>query len=126
MKRLLPAIIFALFVCIWACSHLQEPVRAEGATTVIDMSASDFEFKPNNITTRSGSTLTFNIKNVSGTGHNFTIKSPNGEKIRSVDIPAKQSIQTKVTFSQPGTYKFYCDVTGHTALGMKGQVVVSP
>ena len=117
--------MLALIVSLWACSHLQTPVIAEGQETTIEMTAGNFKFEPNNITTRTGSKLTFNIKNISGTLHNFTLKDPNGVIIQNIDIPPEQSVQVKIAFPQSGSYTFYCNKTGHTGLGMKGQVVAS-
>ena len=117
--------IIALVVSLWACSHLQTPVSAEGQETTIEMTAGNFKFEPNNITTRTGNKLTFNIKNISGTLHNFTLKDPNGVIMQNIDIPPEKSVQIKIAFPQPGNYTFHCNKTGHTGLGMKGQVVVS-
>lgn len=117
--------VVAVLFLMNACGRLQNPVAAEGAGETVGMTASDFKFQPNNITTRAGSTLTFRIRNVSGTTHNFTLKSPDGKTIRSVDIPAKETVEVKAAFMQPGTYKFDCNKPGHSELGMKGQVVAA-
>ena len=93
--------IIALVVSLWACSHLQTPVSAEGQETTIEMTASNFKFEPNNITTRTGNKLTFNIKNISGTLHNFTLKDPNGVIMQNIDIPPEKSVQIKIAFPQP-------------------------
>ncbi len=114
-----------LLLLLGSCSRLQKPVSAEGSQETIQMTAGDFKFQPNNITTRAGNTLTFRIQNVSGTAHNFTLKSPDGKTMQSVDIPARQSVEVKATFAQPGTYKFDCNKPGHSELGMKGQVVAT-
>ena len=92
--------MLALIVSLWACSHLQTPVSAEGQETTIEMTAGNFKFEPNNITTRTGSKLTFNIKNISGTLHNFTLKDPNGVIIQNIDIPPEQSVQVKIAFPE--------------------------
>lgn len=117
-------VIFAVLISVWACTHLQPPVSAESTGKVIEMTASDFKFEPNNITARTGASLTFKIKNVSGTTHNFTLKDPDGKTMKSVDLPPRQTVELSAAFAKPGTYKFTCNKTGHTELGMKGQVVV--
>ncbi len=126
-KSLIACCVFVVAVLLFmnACGRLQKPVSAEGAGETIRMTASDFKFQPNNITTGAGSTLTFHIQNVSGTTHNFTLKSPDGKTMQSADIPAKQTVEVRVTFPQPGTYKFDCNKPGHSGLGMKGQVVAT-
>ncbi len=89
------------------------------------MTARDFKFEPNNIVTRTGDTITIVIENTSGTTHNFTLKDVEGNTMRNIDIPAKESITVTVTFTKPGTYRFECNKVGHSTLGMKGQIVAS-
>ncbi len=117
--------VVAVLLLVNACWRLQKPVSVEGAGQTVPMTASDFTFQPNNITTRAGSTLTFRIQNTSGTAHNFTLKNPDGTTMQSVDIPAKQTVEVKAVFPEPGSYKFDCNKPGHAALGMKGQVVAT-
>jgi plastocyanin len=118
-------IVLAAVISLCACTHMQAPVSAESAGRVIDMTASDFKFEPNNITARVGTAITFRINNTSGITHNFTLKGPDGENMKSIDIPARESVEVHAAFAKPGTYKFKCDKTGHSELGMQGQVVVS-
>ena len=110
-------------VLISSCARLQTPGRVEGGQNIVEMTASDFKFQPNNVATRAGESILFRIQNVTGTSHNFTLKDPKGGTVQSVDIPAKQSVDVRATFSEPGTYTFYCGKIGHSELGMKGQVV---
>jgi plastocyanin len=114
-----------LLVLLAACAHLQAPVSVEQKGGVIEMTASDFKFEPNNIAARTGDTITFRIHNVTGATHNFTLKSPDSSVMQSVDIPPKGSVDVKAAFSKAGTYHFYCNKTGHSELGMKGQVVAA-
>ena len=124
-NRVLMIVALGLVVFVSSCARLQQPVTVEGGQNIVRMTASDFKFQPNNVTTRAGQSILFQIQNVTGTSHNFTLKDPDGGTVQNVDIPAKQSVDIKVTFSRPGTYKFYCDRTGHSQLGMKGQVVAT-
>ena len=112
-----------LLLLLSACGSLQKPVSVEGRQNVVHMSASDFKFEPNNMSTRVGDTITFRIENTSGSTHNFTLVDPEGNTMQSIDIPPKQSVDVTATFSKAGTYRFYCNKTGHSQLGMKGQVV---
>ena len=56
--------------------------------------------------------------------HNFTLTDPEGAVIEDVNISRDKTIEIKVTFSEAGIYKFYCNRPFHSALGMKGQVEV--
>lgn len=124
--RRLQVFMAALVIVILAsaCAKLQEPVAVEDRS-VVQMTASDFKFEPNNITARAGQTITFRIQNVSGTSHNFTLKDPGGAMVENVDIAPKQTVEVKAVFSKAGTYTFHCNKAGHSELGMKGQVVVT-
>lgn len=128
MRKTIPGIVYiCLFlVSFAACARLQKPVDVHHSGRVILMTASDFKFEPNNITTRAGNSLTFSIMNVSPNSHNFTLTDPDGKIMKDVDIARQQSVQVDADFPVPGTYKFFCDKTGHSELGMKGQVVVTP
>ncbi len=114
-----------LTLLLASCTHLQSPVAADEKQNVIQMTASDFKFQPNNITTRTGDAITLKIQNTSGSTHNFTLTDPDDNPLRNVDISPGQSVEVTITFSKPGTYKFHCNKTGHSGLGMKGQVVAS-
>jgi len=64
------------------------------------MTASDFKFEPNNITARVGTAITFRINNTSGITHNFTLKDPDGENMKSIDIPARESVEVHAAFAK--------------------------
>ena len=52
------------------------------------MEASSFKFTPNNIKANQGDEITINITNISDAGHDFTIKDPQGQIIKHVDLPS--------------------------------------
>ncbi len=127
MKTLLRIMLtgFLLSIIVSACAHLQAPISADEKGGVVEMTASNFKFEPNNITARTGDTITFKIRNVSGSMHNFTLKDPDGGIMQTIDLPSNESVTVKVTFAKAGTYPFYYDKTGHSTLGMEGQVVTT-
>ncbi|HME44127.1 MAG TPA: cupredoxin domain-containing protein [Syntrophorhabdales bacterium] len=122
-KMVFAIVTLGLLLLLSTCGGLQKPVSVEGRQNVVHMSASDFKFEPNNISTRVGDTITFRIENTSGSMHNFTLVDPEGNTMQGIDILPKQSVDVTATFSKAGTYKFHCNKTGHSQLGMKGQVV---
>jgi uncharacterized cupredoxin-like copper-binding protein len=69
-------------------------------------------------------TLPLHIKNVSSMEHNFTLKNPEGEIIKSVNLPEGETVTVEIDLPRPGTYPFYCDRPFHASLGMKGVVKV--
>jgi plastocyanin len=115
-----------VMLAVSACASRQPVVTIGPAKgeTVIDVKASNFKFEPNNIRAYEGDVLVFRIENISGAGHNFTIKNPEGHELQSVPLPSKVTTTVKVDLSEPGTYEFYCDKPLHAAFGMKGWVEV--
>ncbi len=116
-----------LLFSVSACAEREAVVAvgpAKGETTVIVVKASSFRFAPRDIKAYQGSTLVFQIENVAGIDHNFTIKDPRGSIIRSVPLPAQKTITLKVDLSDTGLYEFYCDRPFHTTLGMTGRIEV--
>lgn len=88
------------------------------------MEASSFDFKPNYIQAHQGDRIVFEIKNVSDSEHDFTIKNPRGEILKSVDLPPHATVNVPIAVDEAGTYPFYCDKPFHSSLGMKGKVEV--
>lgn len=129
MKKSIPAaIFFGVLLIIAGCAKMQPQVAPEpvqGGEKVIALEASSYEFTPNNIKAAQGDTIVFNITNVSGRVHNFSIKDPHGKTLQDVDLPAKKTIPVKVTFSETGRYEFFCNKPFHPTFGMKGQVEVA-
>jgi len=124
MKSLM--ICLGLLFVLSACAGLQQQVpvgSVEGAKT-ITIEADSFKFTPNNIKASQGDELTIKITNVSNAGHDFTIKDPQGQVIKSMDLPSKQTVEIKITLSEAGEYDFYCDKPFHSSFGMKGQIEV--
>ncbi len=91
--------------------------------SLISIEAKSYSFSPNEIRVRPG-LLAIEIKNVSASRHNFTLKDPRGKILKSVDVKPKTSVIINVELPASGTYEFDCNRTFHTTLGMKGRIVV--
>ena len=126
--RNLTFLLLGLMMVLAACAGLQPPVSVspEKSEAVIDMTASNFKFVPNNIRAYKGDELLFRIRNVSGTGHNFTIRNPEGRTLQGVALPPGETIEVKVRLQEAGIYEFHCDRPFHAALGMEGRVEAAP
>src|SRR3954454_25384406 len=85
-------------------------------------SEKDFKFSKPHPTVSHG-LVTFKLKNKGSTTHAFKLVKSKRKKVRSKDLSPTESTTVKVRL-KPGTYKFYCPVDGHRALGMKGKVTV--
>lgn len=126
-KRLAETILLAGLLVTVSCAGMGAPVTApspEQGKRVIDMKANNFEFQPNNIKVPEPSALTLTVENISDEEHNLTIKNPEGQVLKSVDLPPKKTVSVTVDLPTSGKYEFYCDKPFHTTLGMKGQIQV--
>ncbi len=117
-------ICLGLVFILSACAGLQQQmmVGSAGGEKTITMEASSFKFMPNNMKAHQGDEILIKITNVSDVGHDFTIKNPRGEVIKSVDLPSKQTVEVKINLADAGEYTFYCDKPFHSSFGMKGQI----
>lgn len=108
------------------CAGKGAPVKMTGGPgkKTVAVQASSFSFEPSSFQALKGDTLVFKISNTASITHNFTIKDPKGRILKSVDLPANQTVSTEIAFPEPGTYEFFCDKPLHSTLGMKGSVEV--
>ena len=127
MKRMSEVLVmWAVMVLLAGCASLQPQVALseKAGEKVVELKAESFKFEPNNIKAFEGDAVLFRIENSSDSAHNFTITNPQQQTIKSVALPAKKTVDVKVSFSEPGIYEFYCDKPLHSSFGMKGQVEV--
>ena len=120
--------IWAAMVLLLAVGTILQPQVAlseEASEKVVEMKADSYKFEPNNVKISEGDTVLFRVENISNSTHNFTIKDPQKEILKSEALPAKKTTDIEVSFGTPGVYEFYCDKPFHSAFGMKGQVEVA-
>ncbi len=83
-----------------------------------------FTFHPDVITLRAGVPLAIAAVSNSRISHNITILSLDGRVLKTVDIPANQSVAFATTLPTAGRYVFYCDKPLHRRpFGMDGILV---
>lgn len=87
----------------------------------IEMTASAFEFKPDQIAMEVGEQVTLKMTSTDSL-HTFTIKDLGID----VEIPLGKTVTVDLTGTREGTYTFYCSVPGHREKGMKGTLFVTP
>ena len=90
----------------------------------VHIKASSFEYRPNNIKVPELGPLTLVVENISGIEHNITVTNPEGQVLKSVNLPPKKTTSVSIVLPAYGTYDFYCDKPFHAILGMKGQIQV--
>lgn len=89
----------------------------------INLEIVSFAFRPPQFEGTAGSPLTLTAHNTSGVAHNSTILSQRNEPLRSVDVPAGQTVTFEVTLPAPGRHAFYCNTFMRRAFGMEGTIV---
>ena len=85
----------------------------------IEVSASSFEFDPDEITVRVGEAIAI-VLTSTDILHDFTID----ELDAHVSVEPGETGTGGFEADEPGTYAFYCSVEGHRAAGMEGTVTV--
>jgi uncharacterized cupredoxin-like copper-binding protein len=103
----------------------------------IDIHYSHYE--PNTLTVPAGTPITILLRNRDPIDHEWIVgdaatherhrtgtEPVHASRPTEVTIPAGESRETTVTFSQPGTYLYICHLPGHEAYGMVGTLVVTP
>jgi plastocyanin len=91
-----------------------------GARTV-DIVATDFSFKPAEVSIRAGETVNVRLVNQGVTVHDLVVPSQGIWLI----APAGQSVTSGLKFDQTGTCEFLCSVPGHREAGMIGRIIVT-
>lgn len=116
IKRLLILVAAFAVVALAAC--------APGGASQLDVTiqGKDIAFDVTTLEAKQGQTVNVTYVNVGALEHNFVIKEFN------VDETAKrgETIKFSFTASEAGTFKYVCDVPGHTEAGMVGTLTVTP
>jgi len=121
-------LLILLVLVVTACAGVQQKptVLGPGEKTLL-IRVDSFKFEPNDIQARRGDVLSVKLENAASVTHNLTIKTPQEATLVSVDIPAKSTISVTVNLAETGLYRFYCDKTFHSTMGMKGKIeVIAP
>ncbi len=102
-----------------ALSNSSGAASSAGAT--VNVAAKDFSYDltPADVP---GGTVTFDVKNVGATVHDFKITG-NGVNEKTTYIQAGKDDSFTVDLS-PGTYNYLCTVPSHKELGMEGSFTV--
>ena len=104
------------------CSGPGRLVQLPAGQAEIGLTAKSFSFDPEQIVAPANGTLTLRVRNVSESNHNFTVTDPDGAILRSVELPAGETVPVEVSLGRPGVYRFYCATAFHPTLGMEGRI----
>ncbi len=103
---------------------MQSPAPMSSGGSIITIEAGSYKFSPNEIRLDKPGLLAIEVKNVSSSVHNFTLKDPQGKTLENIDLRPRGSAIVNVELGQPGDYRFYCNKFLHSSFGMKGRIVV--
>ena len=98
----------------------EELTSTDGDGVALTVEAGDLWFGPNELTISSQGTTTITLTDVGVAVHNLTVDELD---LQVVAAPGRSS-QVSIVAPQPGTYQFYCSVSGHRAAGMVGTLIV--
>ena len=89
------------------------------------VSATEFQFTPNNFTGKPGEKLTFNVTNKGTVEHTFVIMSADGsQELAKLSTQPGETKALEFTPKDAATYPIECSIAGHKEAGMTGQLVV--
>jgi plastocyanin len=127
-SRRLLFLILVVVAALAGCAgrgKVETASSTSGGGSSIAIEASSYKFSPSEIRVERPGTLTLQIENVSGSEHNFTLEDPGGKVLANLALYPHKTAKANVELPGTGVYKFYCDISIHATLGMKGKIIVS-
>ncbi len=127
MRRWRTAVLLVVLLGVAGCAtapveRAAQPLPGGGQEIKIEMVR--FTFSPDVITLGAGVPVTVTAVSNSRIPHNITILSLEGQALKSVDVPARQTVAFEVTLPQKGRYVFYCAKFLHRRpFGMEGTLI---
>lgn len=92
----------------------------------INVSATEFEFRPNKFEGKVGQQMTFRVTNKGTVEHNFVILSPDGsQELAKITTQPGETKTLDFTPTAAVTYPIDCNIAGHKEAGMVGELVVN-
>jgi uncharacterized cupredoxin-like copper-binding protein len=92
----------------------------------VEMTAVDHSFDLGDPKIKAGETILFEMKNEGEEPHEFEVFDPDDKILGEIaEVDPGRTGQVTLTFEQPGTYRYICDVDDHQSRGMKGTFTVT-
>lgn len=122
-------VLFAAFALVIAACGGDE---SSGASTELEVVASDFEFSPASYEVAANTELSITFTNDGSIEHEWVImKSPIDDEgqfeedlvLWEEEAEAGESKTATIPPLEPGTYQVICGLDGHFTAGMKGELV---
>ena len=91
----------------------------------IEITASNMEYSPSEITATPGEQLTIRLVNNGQEAHNIEFELPSGEQELDTNVQPGETATLNITApDSTGSYTFYCPVENHHQKGMEGKLIV--
>jgi uncharacterized cupredoxin-like copper-binding protein len=91
--------------------------------TTLNVSETEFKIQPASPTVKAGK-VKIGVTNDGKIAHNLTVQGPDGKQQLKNNLQPGASGTLTVDLHQPGTYQWYCPISGHAKLGMRGTIAV--
>ena len=121
--RYLALAVLALAVGLAGCGGEESSSSGSPDEKTIEVSLSEFELDPAEISVDTPGTYTFHAVNDGQTVHALEVEGQGIEE-ETEDLQPGESADLTVELSEPGEYVLYCPVDDHKGKGMVGSVVV--
>lgn len=103
----------------------QAPAGSSGGSKSYNVSATEFEFRPNKFEAKVGQKVTFKITNKGTVEHNFVVLSPDGsEELTKITTQPGETTTLEFTPTEAATFPIDCNIAGHKEAGMVGELTV--
>ena len=100
------------------------PAGGSGDKT-FNVTATEFEFKPNKFEAKVGQKVTFKVTNKGTVEHNFVILSPDSsQELTKMTTQPGETKALEFTPAEATTYPIDCNIAGHKEAGMVGELVI--
>ncbi len=95
-----------------------------GGGKTFNVTATEFQFKPNQFEGSVGQKITFKVTNQGTVEHTFIILSPDGsQELSKLSTQPGETKNLDFTPTTAATYPIDCNIAGHKEAGMTGQLV---
>ncbi|MFV9506686.1 MAG: cupredoxin domain-containing protein [Oscillochloridaceae bacterium umkhey_bin13] len=83
---------------------------------VIELTVTADGYDQTRLEAQAGGMLTLRLRNRDTIAHSLTLELPTGD--RTISVEPMVDVLLSVPIRQPGSYRFYCGVPGHTEEGI--------
>ncbi len=107
-------------------STIKQNTSNSQKTDIFNVTEKEYSITPNTMTVNAGDKVVLQVKNIGTVSHTFTISNPSGSGYLVDTGYLSPGQNATVSFTAPamGNYTYYCRVTGHSDLGMRGTLIV--